>query len=191
MSLSIHLNGKEETNDVKDEICQWGDRLKQAFEQLVVGGVIEKGKPEDRRLQMELHKSEKMGPRIKEWLKKQDYFRVERQRRVIFKLRQVQEEVVVVEGRSAQDEVGVITSFSISGQFSPKYVSDKLWAYVKMKRKPGELEVELLEERAEATSEKFNTKDVATTLSAYVKMGSEPGERLMRLLEEQTKAISG
>jgi hypothetical protein len=191
MSLSIHLKGKEETNDVKDEISRWGERLKQAFEQLVVGEVIEKGQPEDRRLQMELHRSEKMGPQIKEWLKKHDYFREERQRRVIFKLRQVQEEVVVVEGRSAQDEVGVITSFSISGEFSPKDVSAKLWAYVKMKREPGELEMELLEERAEAISEKFNSDDVATTLSAYVKMGSEPGERLMRLLEERAKAISG
>ena len=148
MSLSIHLHGKEETNDVKDEISRWGDRLKEAFEQLVVGEVIEKGKTKDRRLQMELHRSEQIGPRIKEWLKKHGYFSKERQRRVIFKLWQVQEEVVVVEGRSAPGELGVITSFSISGEFSPKDVSDKLWAYVKRKRETGGLEMELLEERA-------------------------------------------
>ena len=57
MSLSIHLNGIEDTNDVKDEISWWGGRLKEAFEQLEVGDVIEKGR-EDRRLEVELHGSE-------------------------------------------------------------------------------------------------------------------------------------
>jgi hypothetical protein len=143
MSLSIHLNGEEDTNKAKAEIRWWGDRLKESFEQLEVGEVIEKGKQKDRRVQMEMDGSEKMGPRVKEWMKghptfdikdwlqKHDYFGEkkqqskdvkewfkehgyfweERQRRVLFKLLQGQEGVVVVEGRSAPDEVGVITNY--------------------------------------------------------------------------------
>ena len=74
-----------------------------------------------------------MGPEIKEWLKEHDYFREkkqqstdmnewlkqhgysweekDRQHRVLFTLRRGQEEVVVVEGRSAPEKVGVITVF--------------------------------------------------------------------------------
>ncbi len=65
MSLSIHLNGEEDTNDGKDEINWWGDRLKEDLQQLEVGEVIEKGK-EDRRVQVELRGSENRGPEIKE-----------------------------------------------------------------------------------------------------------------------------
>jgi len=43
MSLSIHLNGEEDTTEVKEEIRWWGDRLKEAFGQLEVGEVNEKG----------------------------------------------------------------------------------------------------------------------------------------------------
>jgi hypothetical protein len=48
---------------------------------------------------------------VKEWFKEYDYFWEVRQRRVLFKLRQGQEGVVVVEGRSVPDEVGVITVY--------------------------------------------------------------------------------
>jgi hypothetical protein len=41
--LAIHLNGEEDTNDGKDEINWWEDRLKEAFQQLELGKVIEKG----------------------------------------------------------------------------------------------------------------------------------------------------
>ncbi len=51
---------------------------------------------------------------MKEWLKEHGYSWEERQRRVLFKLRQGQEEVVVVEGHSAQDEVGVITNYRLN-----------------------------------------------------------------------------
>ena len=78
LSLSIHLNGDEDTNDVKDEINWWGDRLKEAFEQLEVGEVIEKG-TEDRRVEVELRGSETMGPEIKKWMKGHDYFREKEQ----------------------------------------------------------------------------------------------------------------
>ena len=81
--------------------------------------------------------SEKMGPEIKKWMKGHDYFREKEQQstdmkewrkkhgysweekhrphRVLFTLRRgppwFQEEVVVVEGLSAPDKVGVITVF--------------------------------------------------------------------------------
>jgi hypothetical protein len=57
LSLSIHLNGEEDSNDVKHEINWWGDRIKEAFQQLEVGEVIEKG-TDDRRVQVELCGSE-------------------------------------------------------------------------------------------------------------------------------------
>ena len=65
MTLSIHFNGQEDTNDVKDQVSWWGDRLKEAFEQLEVGDVIEKGR-EDGRLEVELHGSEKLCSAINE-----------------------------------------------------------------------------------------------------------------------------
>ncbi len=65
LSLSIHLNGEENTNDGKDEINWWGVRLKEELHKLEVGDVIEKGM-EDRRVQVELRGSENMGPGIKE-----------------------------------------------------------------------------------------------------------------------------
>jgi hypothetical protein len=43
MTLSIHFNGQEDTNDLKDEISWWSGQLKEAFEQLEVGDVVEKG----------------------------------------------------------------------------------------------------------------------------------------------------
>jgi hypothetical protein len=74
-----------------------------------------------------------LGPEIKGWLKEHDYFREkeqqsldmnewlkhhgyswedkDRQHRVLFTLRRGEEDVVVVEGRSAPDEVGVITNY--------------------------------------------------------------------------------
>ena len=65
LSLSIHLNGEEDTNDAKHEINWWGERIKESFEQLEVGEVIEKD-TEDRRMQVELRGSENLGPEIKE-----------------------------------------------------------------------------------------------------------------------------
>jgi hypothetical protein len=130
-SLSIHFNGDEDMNDVRDEITWWGGRLKEEFEKLKVGDVIEKGTTEDRRVQVELHGSENMGPAIKDWLKRNDYFREkwqqstdvkeclkeqsfrekDRSRRVLFTLLVDQEELAVVEGRSGPDTVGTITVF--------------------------------------------------------------------------------
>ena len=101
-----------------------------------VGEVIEKG-TQDRRMQVELRRSENVGPEIKEWLKEHNYFREKKQQstdmrewlkqhgyswedkhrphRVLFikTLRRGQEEVVatVVEGRSRPEEVGIITVF--------------------------------------------------------------------------------
>jgi len=112
MSLAIHLNGEEDTNDVKDEISRWGGRLKEAFAQVKEGEVIEKGMA-DRRMEVELHGSENLGPAMKEWLKEHNYFREkERQHRLLFTMQQGQEEVVVVEGHTSDlDEVGVITVY--------------------------------------------------------------------------------
>jgi hypothetical protein len=132
MSLSIHLNGEEDTNDAKHEISWWGERIKESFEQLELGDVTEKG-TEDRRVQVELRGSENVGPEIKEWLKEHNYFREKKQQstdmkewlnqhgysweekdrphRVHFTLRRGEVEVVVVEGRSAQEKVGVITNY--------------------------------------------------------------------------------
>jgi hypothetical protein len=84
-------------------------------------------------VQVELRRSENLGPEIKGWLKEHDYFREkeqqsldmnewlkhhgyswedkDRQHRVLFTLRRGEEDVVVVEGRSAPDEVGVITNY--------------------------------------------------------------------------------
>ena len=62
MSLSIHLNGEEDTNDGKDEINLWGDRLKEELQQLEVGKVIEKG-TQDHQVQVELRRSENLGLR--------------------------------------------------------------------------------------------------------------------------------
>jgi hypothetical protein len=95
---------------------------------LEMGEVIEKG-TEDRRVQVELRRSENLGPEIKEWLKEHNYFREKEQQstdmkewqnqhgyswevkdrpyRVLLTLRRGEVEVVVVEGRSAPDEVGV------------------------------------------------------------------------------------
>jgi hypothetical protein len=143
LSLSIHLNGEEDANGVKHEINWWGDRLKEAFQQLELADVIEKG-TEDRRVQVELRGSEKSGPEIKEWLKEHDYFREKEQQstdmkewlkkhaysweekdrphRVLFTLRRGQDEVVVVEGRSAPDQVGVITVFRAKAGLEFSYV---------------------------------------------------------------------
>jgi hypothetical protein len=131
MSLSIHFNGDEDMNDVRDEITWWGGLLKEEFDKLKVGDVIEKGTTEDRRVQVEVHGSENMGPAIKDWLKRNDYFREkwqqstdvreclkeqsfrekDRSRRVLFTLLVDQEELAVVEGRSGPDTVGTITVF--------------------------------------------------------------------------------
>ena len=43
-----------------------GDRFKEEFEKLKVGDVIEKDTTEDRRVQVELHGIENMGPAIKD-----------------------------------------------------------------------------------------------------------------------------
>jgi hypothetical protein len=111
MSLSIHLKGKEDASESKEEIRWWGNKLKEEYKELEMGEVIEKGNPNHRHVQMELDGIEKMGPEIKEWLQKHDYFRendyflAERQhcqRRVLSKLRWGEEEVVVVEGRITQ-----------------------------------------------------------------------------------------
>jgi hypothetical protein len=127
------LVGREDQGvDVKHEINWWGERIKESFEQLELGDVTEKG-TEQRRVQVELRGSEKRGPGIKGWLKEHDYFREKEQQStdmkawlkqhgysweekhrphcLLFTLRRGQEEVVVVEGRSAPDKVGVITVF--------------------------------------------------------------------------------
>jgi predicted RNA-binding protein with RPS1 domain len=61
LSLSIHLNGEEDTNHAKHEINWWGERMKESFEQLELGDVTEKGM-EHRRVQVEFRGSENMGP---------------------------------------------------------------------------------------------------------------------------------
>ena len=61
LSLSIHLNGEEDTGGAKDEINWWAGWLKEAFQDLEVGDVIEKG-TQDRRVQVELRGSENKGP---------------------------------------------------------------------------------------------------------------------------------
>ena len=138
LSLAIHLNGEEDTGGAKDEINWWAGWLKEAFQDLEVGDVIEKG-TQDRRVQVELRRSENLGPEIKEWLKEHNYFKEKEQQstdmkewlnehgyswedkdrshRVLFTLRRAQEEVVVVEGRSAPDTVGVITVFGARAGF--------------------------------------------------------------------------
>jgi len=110
---------------VKDEINWWGGRLKEAFEQLEVGEVIEKGTesggsgiarerengPRNKEMD-DLHdhfrRKKQQSTDMKKWLKKHGYSWEEKDRphRVILTLRWGQEEVVVVEGHSAPDMVG-------------------------------------------------------------------------------------
>jgi hypothetical protein len=80
---------------------------------------------------------------------------------------------------------------SVAGEFKPQEVSNTLWAYATMGRKPGERLMGLLERRAEVISEDFNSQNVANTLWAYATMGRKPGERLVGLLERRAETIVG
>ncbi len=107
---------------------------------------------------------------------------------------------------------------AISGEFDSEDVSNTLWAYARMGRKPGERLMGLLEERAEAISGEFDSQDVSDswcrdsqkwdkrerarererererqrdreTVGTPKKKGG--GKRLMELLKERSEAISG
>jgi hypothetical protein len=63
---------------------------------------------------------------------------------------------------------------AISGEFDSQALVNTLWAYATMGRKPGERVMALLEERAEAISERtLNPQEVSNTIWAYATMGMQ------------------
>jgi hypothetical protein len=81
----------------------------EAFDGLTLGSCLQRGEAQDRRFELELAGSESQGKNIKEWLKAESYF--ECGRRIKYAQRKNQEwELVVVEGQSEGQIVGVITS---------------------------------------------------------------------------------
>lgn len=78
----------------------------------------------------------------------------------------------------------------MSGEFSAQNITNMLWAFARMERKPGELLLKLLERRAGAISEDFSAQEVEDMQWAYATMGSKPGERMLLLLEGRAEETS-
>jgi hypothetical protein len=79
----------------------------------------------------------------------------------------------------------------VAGEFNSQNISNTMWAYVIMGRKPGDRLMGLLEQRAETISGEFNSQEIANTLWSYAKMGRKLGDRLIGLLERRAATISG
>jgi len=80
---------------------------------------------------------------------------------------------------------------AISEQFNSQGVANTLWAFARMRTKPGELLMGQLELRVQEISGEFNSQAVANTLWAFATMGTKPGERMMGQLELRVEEISG
>jgi len=111
--LQIPLNHEDDTDAevtrAENTIQDWGRRLVEAFDGLTLGSCLQRGEAQDCRFELELAGSESQGKNIKEWLKAESYF--ECGRRIKYAQRKNQEwELVVVEGQSEGQIVGVITS---------------------------------------------------------------------------------
>jgi len=80
---------------------------------------------------------------------------------------------------------------ALAGTFRAQDVSNMLWAYATMGRKPGAVLMRELEGRAEALVGTFNAQDVANIMWAYATMGREPEAGIMRELEGRAEALAG
>ena len=100
----------------RTEALEWGGQLMTALAglHLSLGDAKAKGRPGDRRIEVELVRSERRARDVKRWLVDNKYF--SERNRVGYILQKSdtshrQEEIVVVEGLLANGHVGVITVF--------------------------------------------------------------------------------
>ena len=114
MLIALHFGADGERSQAEENIRTWGERITQAFPELQIGGTIHKGGRGNPRVELQLVESAARTRELKYWLKDQGYF-TEAANRVIYKMRQRDEELVVVEGRvtmsTREQDVGIITTF--------------------------------------------------------------------------------
>jgi ABC-type glutathione transport system ATPase component len=79
----------------------------------------------------------------------------------------------------------------ISEEFVSHQISNTLWAFVTLKRMPGERMLGLLERQAGAKSGGFKPEDISITLWAFASLMRTPGKRVMALLEQRVEQVSG
>jgi len=72
--------------------------------------------------------------------------------------------------------------------FKPQDIATSVWAFAKMRSKPGQRVLHAIETRVVATAREFNSQDVAQTMWAFAKMGVRPREPAMGLLLQRTEA---
>jgi hypothetical protein len=110
MSLAVRFDDEYLEQQARTKAREWGERLKAALAGLSLGDAKPKGPPGDRRIEVELVRSEGRARNVKCWLFDNGYF--SNRNRVLYILQpRAREEIVVVEGLIDYqiDEVGLIT----------------------------------------------------------------------------------
>ena len=110
MSLAIRFDDDYLEQQAITKAREWGEQLKAALAGLSLGDARPKGPPGDRRIEVELVRSEGRARDVKRWLVENGYF--SNQNRVLYILKpSAREEIVVVEGLIDYqiDDVGLIT----------------------------------------------------------------------------------
>ena len=110
MSLAVRFDDVYLEQQAITKAREWGEQLKAALAGLSLGDAKPKGPPGDRRIEVELVKSEGRARDVKRWLVDNGYF--SNRNRVLYILKpSAREEIVVVEGLIDYqiDDVGLIT----------------------------------------------------------------------------------
>eukprot|EP00961_Rhodomonas_salina_P279435 3774918-Rhodomonas_salina.1 len=108
LSLAVHVPENSNVEHAMEEICRWGDRVTQNFQDLSFGKPQMRGP--DRRVELELLNSQKVARKVKDFLRYEEYFSSGDQlRRILFITRRGQQDLVVVEGEGRNACVQVIT----------------------------------------------------------------------------------
>ena len=76
-----------------------------------------------------------------------------------------------------------------ASDFTPQGVSNTLWAWASMHRRPAGGPMKALEARVEAIAHTFHSQAVANTLWAWAKLGRRPAEGALAALEKRTEHI--
>jgi hypothetical protein len=110
VSLAVRFHDDYGEQQARTKAREWGEKVKAALTDLNLGDAKAKGPPGDRRIEVELGRSERMARDVKRWLADNGYF--SDPNRVLYILKpSPREEIVVVEGLLAGGHVGVITVF--------------------------------------------------------------------------------
>jgi hypothetical protein len=110
MSLAVRFDDDYLEQQARTQAREWGEQLKAALAGLSLVDAKPKGPPGDRRIEVELVRSEGRARDVKRWLVDNSYF--SNRNRVLYILRlSAREEIVVVEGLIDDqiDDIGIIT----------------------------------------------------------------------------------